>query len=85
MALFYSVDGMAGKGARAYETRIASLPADKWSREYISVAAWVKARMAFAVVRSNTLLPRGSRTRYSWKSDSVDGFTAGAEGVLHED
>ena len=85
MALVYSVDGMAGKGARAYEKRIASLLADKWSREYSSVAGWVKARMALAVVRSNTLLLRGSRTRYSWKPVGVDGFTAGAEGVLHED
>ena len=64
---------------------IASLLADKWSREYSSVAGWVKARMALAVVRSNTLLLRGSRTRYSWKPVGVDGFTAGAEGVLHED
>ena len=31
MALVYSVDGMTGKGARAYEKRIASLLADKWS------------------------------------------------------
>ena len=38
MALVYSVDGMAGKGARAYKKRIASLLADKWSREYSSVA-----------------------------------------------
>ena len=38
MALVYSVDGMAGKGARAYEKRIASLLADTWSREYSSVA-----------------------------------------------
>ena len=52
MALVYSVNGMAGKGARVYEKRIASLLADKWSREYSSVAGWVKARMALAVVRS---------------------------------
>ena len=43
---------MAGKSARAYKKRIASLLADKWSREYSSVAGWVKARMALAVVRS---------------------------------
>ena len=74
-----------GKGARAYEKLIASLLADKWSRKYSSVAGWFKARMTLAVVRSNTLLLRGSRTRYSWKPDCVDGFMAGAEGVLHED
>ena len=85
MTLVYSVDGMAGKGARAYEKRIASLLADKWSREYSSVAGFVKARMALAAVRYNTLLLRGSRTRYSWRPNGVDSFTAEAEGVLHED
>ena len=60
-------------------------PCGKWSREYSSVAGWVKVRMALVVVRSNTLPLRGSRTRYSWKPNGVDGFTAGAEGVLHED
>jgi len=38
MELVYSVDGMAGKGARAHKKRIAILLADKWSREYSSVA-----------------------------------------------
>ena len=33
MALVYSVAEMASKGARAYKKRIASLLADKWSRE----------------------------------------------------
>ena len=51
--------------------------ADKCSQEYISVAGRVKARMALAVVHSNILLLRGSRTRYSWKPNGVDGFTAG--------
>ena len=68
-----------------YEKRIASLLADKWSREFSSAVRWIKARMALAVVRSNTLLLRDSRTRYSWKPNGVDGFTTGAEGVLHED
>merc|ERR1711966_352609 len=85
MALVYSVDGIAGKSARAYKKQIAILLADKRSREYSSVAGWVKARMALAVVHSNTLLLRDSRTRYSWKPNGVGGFTAGAEGVLHED
>ena len=85
MALVYSVDGKAGKDARAYEKQVANLLAEKWNRDYSSVAGWVKARMAIADVLSNTLLLRGSRTRYSWKPNGVDGFTAGAEGVLHED
>ena len=47
MALVYSVGGMAGKSARAYEKQIASLLADKWSQEYSSVEGWVKARMTW--------------------------------------
>ena len=85
MVLVYSVDGMTGQDARAYENRIVNLLAEKWSREYSSIAGWVKARISLAVVRSNTLLLRGSRARYSWKPDGVDGFTAGAEGVPQED
>ena len=85
MALVYSVDGMAGKVTWAHKKRIASLLVDKWSRECRSVVGWAKARVALAVVRSDTLLLRGSRTRNSWKRNGVDGFTAGAEGVLHED
>ena len=85
MALVYSVDGMAGKDARAFEKRIAHLLSQKWSHEYSLLAGWVKARMALAVVRANTLLLRGSRTRYSWKPENVDGVSAGAEGVLRED
>ena len=56
MTLVYSVlvDGMAGKGSRAYEKQIASLLADKWSQENSSVAGWNKAWMALPVVRSNT-------------------------------
>ena len=72
MALVYSVDKMAGKNARAYKKRIVNLLADKWSRKYSSVAGWIKARMALAVVRSNTILLRGGRTRYSLKPDGVD-------------
>ena len=52
---------------------------------YSSVARWVKAWMTFVVMRSNALLLRGSRTHNSWKPDGANGFTAGAEGVLHGD
>ena len=68
-----------------YEKWIASLFADKWSREYSSVDGRVKARMTLAVMRSDTLLMRGSRICYNWKPHGVDGFTAVAEEVLHED
>ena len=65
MPLIYSVDGMAGKDARAFEKRIAALLSKKWSRAYSALAGWIKVRMSLAVVRSNTRLLRGSRRRHS--------------------
>ena len=73
------------QGCQSLQKRIANLLAEKWNREYSSIAVRVKTWMALAVVCSNTLLLRGSRARYSWKPNDVDGFTDGAEGVLQED
>ena len=63
--LVYSVDGMAGRETKQAERRAASLLANKWKREYSEMVGYVRARMALAVVRSNTLLMRGSRQRRS--------------------
>ena len=59
--LVYSVDGLACKEARAFERRIAGLLATKWDRRYSEMAGFVRARMSLAIVRSNTMLLRGSR------------------------
>ena len=59
--LVYSVDGVAHKEARAFERRIAGLLASKWDRRYSEMAGFVRARMSLAIVRSNTMLLRGSR------------------------
>ena len=65
--LAYSVDGMAGVEARAFEKCIASLLAAKWGREYSELMGSVRATMAMAVARANTLLLRGVRlTRPKW-------------------
>ena len=61
--LVYSVDGMACKEARAWEKRVASLLSTKYGREYSEMAGYVRARMSLAVVRQNTLLLRGARSR----------------------
>ena len=61
--LAYSVDGMAGVEARAFEKRIASLLAAKWGREYSELVGFVRAKMAIAVVRANTLLLRSARLK----------------------
>ena len=61
--LVYSIDGMAGPATRAAEKRMASRLAWKWKREYAEMVGYIKTRMALAVVRSNSLMWRGSRTR----------------------
>ena len=60
--MVYSVDGMAGPKTRAAEKRLASVLAVKWRREYSEMCGFIRTRMAIAVVRSNTLMWRGSRT-----------------------
>ena len=62
MPLVYSVDGLACKEARAFEKRVASLLATKWNRSYSEMAGFVKSRMSLAIIRSTTMLLRGSRT-----------------------
>eukprot|EP00957_Ditylum_brightwellii_P145211 11060208-Ditylum_brightwellii.AAC.1 len=43
--------------------RMASLLSTKLKREYSEMCGYVRARMALAVVRSNTLLLRGPREK----------------------
>jgi hypothetical protein len=59
--LVYSADEMAGDEALAAEKKLASLLAAKLHREYSEMVGYVRARMALAIVRTNTLLLRGPR------------------------
>ena len=68
----YTVDGMAGKETRAAEKQLARLLADKWSREYSQMVGYVRARMAIAVVRSQSRLLRGSRVRRTRQPPLID-------------
>ena len=61
--LVYSVDGIAGREARAAEKRLAQYLSKKWRRTYSEMVFYVKVRMALSVVRANSLLIRGSRVR----------------------
>ena len=61
--LVYSVDGVPGREARAAERRLAAKLAEKWERPYSQMVHYVRCRMSIAVVRSNSLLLRGSRDR----------------------
>ena len=60
--LIYSVDGMACKEATAYEKRIASLLASKWERQYSEMVGFVRSKMSISLIRSNTMMMRGSRS-----------------------
>jgi hypothetical protein len=61
--LVYSVDGCAGRETKQAERKLAGALAGKWDREYSEMVAYVRTRMALAVIRANTLLLRGSRRR----------------------
>ncbi|KAL7527447.1 hypothetical protein ACHAXR_001966 [Thalassiosira sp. AJA248-18] len=68
--LVYSVDGMACLEAKAFENRIGSLLAGKHIRPYIEMVGFVRQQMSLAVIRSNTLMLRGSRSK-SWESNAA--------------
>ena len=59
--LSYSVDGLAGKDARAAEKCLAAHLAHKWQRPYSETAHFVRTRMSISIVRSISMLLRGSR------------------------
>jgi len=62
----YSVDGMAGKEARAAEKRIASILVSKWDCPY-SEMAW----LSLSIVRLIPMLMCGSRSS-AWKCRAPD-------------
>ncbi|EJK51473.1 hypothetical protein THAOC_29349, partial [Thalassiosira oceanica] len=78
----YSVDGLAGKEARAAEKRLASLLASKWDRPYSEMACFVKTRMSLSIVRSISMLLRGSRSS-AWKRRAPDDGVAARASVRH--
>ena len=74
--LVYSVDGVPGREARSAERRIAAQLAEKWHRPYSQMVHYVRSRMSIAIVRSNTLLLRGSRNRKEHRRPFVDNGAA---------
>ena len=61
--LVYSCDGVPGTETAAAEKQLARLLAEKWTRDYSEMCGYVRTRMALAVVRSNTMMLRGPRTK----------------------
>jgi len=79
----YSMDGLAGKEARAAEKRLASLLASKWDRPYSEMACFVKTRMSLSIVRSISMLLRGCRSS-TWKRRAPDDGVAARASVTSQ-
>ena len=83
-SLIYSVDGIAGREAQAFEKRVAHLLADKWERHYSELRGFVRGRMALSVVRSNSLLLRGSRMGKAARFAGQDGAVLSGLGRVRD-
>ena len=59
-----SVDGVMGKQAQHLVKRIGDRLAEKWDRTYGETMGWLRARLAFAILRASILCLRGSRTKW---------------------
>jgi len=71
--MVYSIDGLRGREAAFAEKKLASHLAERWKKDYSQMAYYVRVRMSLAVVRSNTLLLRGSRNRQRRRPLMSDG------------
>ena len=70
--LVFSVDGLEGGEARAARKRLASRLAAKWKRQYSVLCGFVRARLAFALVRATSRCLRGTRDPYLRQAPSLD-------------
>ena len=61
--MVYSADGIPGAESLAVQKRLAALLSYKLKWEYSEMCGLVQERMLLAIVRSNSLLPRGPREK----------------------
>ena len=74
--MVYSADGTTGAEALAAQKRLAALLSYKLKREYSEICGFVRARLLLAIVRSNSLLLRGTHdkgARIRRRSELTDG------------
>ena len=64
--LCFSVDGLVGGEAACFLKHIGRSLSSTWERHYGEVIRWMRARLAFALVRATIVCVRGSRTK--WRS-----------------
>ena len=81
----YTVDGIAGREARSAEKHLATYLADKWRKGYPEMVFYVRMRMALAVVKSNSLLIRGSRDRQKPRRPQISDRASMYDWRVHQD
>lgn len=75
--LLCSVDATWAPQMSAFIKILAEKLADQWMRPQSSVRGWLRARLAFAVLRASSMCFRGARKK--WRTaDSLIGFEGGA-------
>ena len=57
------VDGLAGEEANCFLWHLARCLSVVWDRSLNEVLGWLRARLAFALVRATNVCIRGSRTQ----------------------
>eukprot|EP00731_Ephydatia_muelleri_P004241 Em0002g417a len=80
-----SVDGVLGHDAQHLMKRLCDQIAVKWEKSHSEVMGWVRARMAFAILRATNLCLRGSRARIQPKQDAPFRSTnvAAIQGIMN--
>ena len=74
--MVYPADIIPGTEAVAAQKCLASLLSNNLKQEYSEICSFVRARMSLSILRSNTLLLRGSRDKEAQirqRPDLVDG------------
>ena len=61
-----SMDGLLHREAKHFLKRIAANLAHKWEQPYFQTCGYVRARLAFAIIRATSLCLRGSQVK--WRS-----------------
>ena len=61
-----SVDGLLHREAEHFLKRMAANLAHKWEKPYSQTCGYVRARLAFSIIRATRLCLRGSRVK--WRS-----------------
>ena len=73
-----------GGKRRRLKKSIAHLLAEKWDRHYSELRGFVRGRMALSVVRSNSLLLRGTRMGKAARYAGQDGAALSGLGRIRD-